>query len=152
MRRSDAREIAMRVIFAVFEGGVTASWALETIFDDTYYASLAAEDKAFSARPSARQRNYIDRVVNGVYAHADELNEYMGKYSVGWRIERVSRVASAIIKMAMFEALYIEDVPTASAINEAVELGKRYVTPETVAYINGVLGSFSRSRETPAEG
>jgi N utilization substance protein B len=61
-------------------------------------------------------------------------------------------VASAIIRVAMFEIMYIEDVPVASAINEAVELGKRYVTPETVAYINGVLGSFTSAREAGAGG
>jgi len=48
------------------------------------------------------------------------------------------------MKTAMFEVLYMDDIPNRAAINEAVELAKRYETQETVAYINGVLGSFSR--------
>ncbi|MDR1589479.1 MAG: transcription antitermination factor NusB [Oscillospiraceae bacterium] len=145
MTRSVAREIAMRVIFAISEGGLTAEWALDNIFSDEYYATLAEEDSAYAGGPPGNQLQYIRQVVEGVYGRTDELEGYIGRYAVGWRLERVSRVAVAIIKTAMFEVLYMPDIPDAAAINDAVELGKRYETPETAAFINGVLGSFSRA-------
>ncbi len=71
------------------------------------------------------------------------------KYARGWRLERISRVAAAIMRCAMCEILYMDDVPNAAAINEAVELAKGYEEPETVAFINGVLGSFVRGEVEP---
>jgi N utilization substance protein B len=134
----------MRVIFAILENGSEPPQELGRIFDGEYYASLKSEDEAYKSKPSARQRSYIERVVNGVYERSPELENYIVKYSIGWRADRISRVATAIIMLAMYEALYMPDVPGAAAINDAVNIGKRYETPETVAFINGVLGSFSR--------
>jgi len=53
-------------------------------------------------------------------------------------------VASAVMRVAMYEVMYMPDIPNAAAINEAVEIAKKYETPETVKFINGILGSFSR--------
>jgi N utilization substance protein B len=151
MTRSVAREIAMRIVFALSEGGPTAQRALEHTFDGDYYASLKGEDEAYASRPSKRQADYIERVVIGVQERAEELNDYIGKYAVGRRPDRISRVASAIIKTAMYEVMYMPDVPNAAAINDAVEMSKRYETPETTAYINGVLGSFSLQEQRAEE-
>ncbi|NLT13810.1 MAG: transcription antitermination protein NusB, partial [Clostridiales bacterium] len=65
--------------------------------------------------------------------------------AVGWKFGRISRTAVAILKTAMFEILYMPDVPDKAAINEAVELAKRYEEPPTIPFINGILGSFSRN-------
>lgn len=135
----------MRVVFAVSEGGLTAQWALENIFGGEYYATLAEEDPVCAGGPPGEQLPYIRRVVEGVYERSEELEGYIGRYSVDRRSKRVSRVAAAIIKTAMFEVLYMPDIPNAAAINEALELGKRYEAAETVAFINGVLGGFSRT-------
>jgi N utilization substance protein B len=150
MTRSVARELAMRVVFAISEGGLTAEWALDNIFSSEYYATLAEEDPVYAEGLPRKELRYIRRVVEGVYERSAELENYIGRYSVGWRSERVSRIASAIIKTAMFEVLYMPDIPNAAAINDAIELGKRYETPETVAFINGVLGSFSRAESAVA--
>lgn len=140
----------MRVVFAISEGGLTAEWALDNIFSSEYYATLAEEDPVYAEGLPRKELRYIRRVVEGVYERSAELENYIGRYSVGWRSERVSRIASAIIKTAMFEVLYMPDIPNAAAINDAIELGKRYETPETVAFINGVLGSFSRAESAVA--
>ena len=80
-----------------------------------------------------------------------ELNHMIEKYARGWKLERISRIAAAIMRCAMCEILYMDDVPNAAAINEAVELAKGYEEPETVAFINGVLGSFMRGEVAPSE-
>ena len=82
-----------------------------------------------------------------------ELNHYIEKYAKGWKLGRISRIAAAILRCAMCEILYMDDIPNAAAVNEAVELAKGYEEPETVAFINGILGSFIRGDvETPDPG
>ena len=82
--------------------------------------------------------------MRGVDEHGAELDGYIEKYAKGWKFSRIPLVASAIMRVAMYEVLYMPDVPNAAAINEAVEIAKKYETPETVKFINGILGSFSR--------
>ena len=69
---------------------------------------------------------------------------YIAKYAKGWSFDRIPLVASAIMRVAMYESLYRSDIPTRVAVNEAVEIAKKYETPETVKFINGILGSFVR--------
>ena len=145
MTRTVAREIAVRLCFGIAENPSDPHDVLSFVFDEEYYDSLKTEDSLYDNRPDARQLDYITRLVTGVFEHAAELDGYIDKYAVGWKFGRISRTAVAIMKTAMFEALYMPDVPNRAAINEAIEIAKRYESPETVPFINGVLGSFSRS-------
>ena len=81
---------------------------------------------------------------------ADELNEHIQKYSIGWDISRISRLARTIMQLAIFEILYLDDVPTGVAINEAVRIVKLYDGNDTSSFINGILGAFARDL-TPGE-
>jgi N utilization substance protein B len=145
MTRKAAREIAVRFCFGLTENPRQPNDILGELFDEEYYATLRDEDEVFAEYPDERQREYIARIIKGVYEHSAELDGYIEKYAVGWKFGRISRTAVAIIKTAMFEVLYMPDVPDKAAINEAVELAKRYEEPATVKFINGVLGSFSRN-------
>ena len=82
--------------------------------------------------------------MTGVSQHAAELDTYIEKYAQGWRFDRISLVASAIMRLAMFEIMYMPDIPNGAAVNEAVELAKKYDDPETAKFVNGILGSFVR--------
>ena len=117
-------------------------------FEKEYYASLLPEDEVFDVYPDKKQLAYIESLVGGVTEHKAELDGYIEKFSTGWKFDRISKTAAAIMRVAMFEVLYMPDVPDKAAINEAVELAKRYESPETVPFINGILGSFSRSEVT----
>ena len=108
------------------------------------FATLAGEDEIYQEAPNAKQADYIRRLVKGVEEHAAELDGYIAKYAKGWSFARIPLVASAIMRVAMYEILYMPDVPNGAAINEAVEIAKKYETPETVKFINGILGSFVR--------
>ena len=145
MTRVSAREIAMRLCFSLSENPGGGENLLDEFFDTEYYGALGEEDRLFSEYPDAKQLAYIKRIVQGVKEHSAELDGYIEKYAVGWKFGRISRTAVAIIKTAMFEILYMPDVPDRVAVNEAVELSKRYEEQETVPFINGVLGSFIRS-------
>lgn len=145
MTRTAAREIAVRLCFCISENPSDAKELLTQTFDEQYYESLKTEDKLYTDFPDELQMDYITRLVTGVSEHSAELDGYIEKYAVGWKYGRISRTAAAIMKTAMFEVLYMPDIPNKAAINEAVELSKHYEPPETVSFINGVLGSFVRA-------
>ena len=144
MTRTAAREIAVRLCFSLAENQTDPGTLLPQVFDEEYYSSLGAEDELFKDAPDAKQLEYITRLVNGIHQHSAELDGYIEKYAVGWKFGRISRTAVAIMKTAMYEVMYMPDVPSKAAINEAVEIAKNYEAPETVPFINGVLGSFAR--------
>jgi len=145
MKRSVAREIAVKLCFAISENLSDPGEMLEQIFSDEYYASLGEEDEIFEEKPNNKQRRYITELVTGIHEHSAELDGYIEKYSTGWKFGRISRTAVAIMKLSMYEIMYMPEIPNSAAINEAIELAKRYEEPQTVSFVNGVLGSFSRS-------
>ena len=145
MTRTVAREIAVRLCFCISENPSDPHALLADVFDEEYYSSLNEEDPLYKESPDDKQLEYISSIVTGVSEHGAELDGYIEKYAVGWKFGRISRTAAAIMKTAMYEVLYMPDVPDSAAINEAVELAKSYEPPEVVSFINGVLGSFSRN-------
>ncbi len=145
MTRTVAREIAVQIGYSLGDKLENAEEALESFFDKEYFATLADENELFSEYPSKKQRDYISAVVIGVYENQSMIDSYIETYSKGWKISRISRIALAILRTALFEVVYMDDVPDSVAINEAVELAKGYEEQETVSFINGILGSFMRA-------
>lgn len=154
MTRTAAREIAIQLGFSVAGTGQDPAGAVEDFFDPEHYATLKAEGELYAEKPSKRDMEFIRRSVTGVAEHKQELDGLIGRYAKGWRPERISRSAAAILRQAMFEVLYMPDVPDAAAMDEAVELAKGYEDAEVVAFINGVLGGFyrgERAKQDPPE-
>ena len=144
MTRTAAREIAIQLSFAARVSGEAAGAAADEFFTPEYFETLSEEDPLFREYPDAQQLSYIRQLTALIQQHAPELDAYIEKYARGWKLERISQIAAAILRGAMCEILYLDDVPNAAAVNEAVELAKGYEEPETVAFINGILGSFLR--------
>lgn len=142
MTRRQAREIAVHLSFVSGVNPGTMPEILENLFDREYYNTLEDEADVYAQYPSENQMNYIKKVAAGIGEHAAELDHYIEKYAKNWKISRISRVAVAVMRTAMFEVLYMPDIPNAAAISEAIELSKKYEDKETVAFINGILGSF----------
>ena len=148
MTRANARELAVHLIYGRDFTGETPENVVEVRLDREYYARLSAENEVYSERPSRAQLAYIDTVVAGVANRTEDLNEHIRKFAIGWDISRISRLARAIMQLAIFEILYVEDVPTGVAISEAVRLAKKYDGDDTGAFVNGILGSFARSLQS----
>ena len=145
MTRSQVREIAMHLSFAQSANPRPAQEVLDGLLDRDYYQSLAEEDELYQDYPSAKQIAYLRQMVEGVSEHLVELDLYIEKYARGWKISRISRVAMAIMRVSMYEVLYVPEVPSSASINEAVEIAKHYEEADTVSFINGILGSFIRA-------
>lgn len=153
MTRTAAREIAVQLGFSVAGTVQDPAAAVEAFFDPEHYGTLAVEGDIYADAPSQRELDFITRSVTGVAAHREELDGLIGKYARGWRPERISRSAAAILRQAMYEVLYMPDVPDKASMDEAVELAKGYEDPDVVGFINGVLGGFYRGevqKEEPA--
>ena len=90
---------------------------------------------------------YAQAVVTGIEARQDEIDAIISKYlKKGWTLRRISRPSLAILRLAVYEITYLESIPDAVSVNEAVELAKKYTIDES-GFVNGILGSVVRAKE-----
>ena len=152
MTRGNARELAIHLIYGRNFTGEEPETVVATRLNKEYYSLLSEENDVYSDRPSRGQMVYIDGVVSGVANREEDLNAYIQKFSIGWDISRISRLARCVMQLAIYEILHVADVPTGVAISEAVRIAKKYDGDDTGAFVNGVLGAFARSlNETKTE-
>lgn len=137
MSRKIARDAAMRMLYAYeLTGELNQDMIQETIEP----AALDAEDM-----------KYLKQVTEGAVEQRASLDTLIEKNAVGWRLSRIGKVDLSILRLAIYEMLCREDVPESVAINEAVELAKKYSEPKSKQFINGILGSISRSKKKEEE-
>lgn len=86
--------------------------------------------------------DYARSIALGVEEKRDNLDGLIEKYSKGWKVKRLPKVNLAILRLAAYEILFVDDVPESVAINEAVELAKKYSGESDYSFINGVLGAL----------
>ena len=146
MTRANARELAVHLIYSSEFTGEEPEQVISARLEKEYYAKLSQENQVYTERPSRAQLAYIDSVVAGVANREEELNDQIQQYAIGWDVARISRLARAILQLALFEIQYVEDVPTGVAISEAVRLAKMYDGDDTGSFVNGILGAFARSQ------
>jgi len=89
----------------------------------------------------------VKKIVDGTIEHSQEIDEIISGYSKSRSISRISRLNLAILRIALYEAVYDDNIPVNVAISEAVNLAKTYAYQEDISFINGVLGAFSRDRK-----
>lgn len=129
--RTLAREVAMKILFARSLGGEET---LEEVLEQSESMDgLTNGDKTF-----------LENEVFGVEQHQQELDELISKYSKGWNIGRLGKVELILLRMALYELVYLPEVPVGAAINEAVELSKRFCEDKSYSFINGILGAAAR--------
>ena len=103
----------------------------------------------FSCTPephSDEDAAFAEALAAGVEARADELDAVIAAHAIDWSIGRIARVDLSILRIAVYEMLYRDDVPCGAAINEAVELAKRFGGEKSSAFVNGILGAVARER------
>ena len=131
MTRREARELAFVLLFERSFSGETIAEILENageardIIGDEFAVSLA----------------------EGAVAHTEEIDTLISEHAHNWSRDRLSRVTLAILRLAIYEMQWVEDIPVSVSINEAVELAKRYGGDTDASFINGVLGGIARRGE-----
>lgn len=120
--------------------------AFTLIFEKSFHPEITVEE-IISAAVEARYLQTDEFAVllaKTVDEKQPEIDSMIEQNAIGWRKDRISRVSLSLMRLALCEMLYIEDVPTSVSINEAVELAKIYASQEDASFINGVLGTVSR--------
>lgn len=116
--------------------------SFETLFSDTEIDELA--DNAVDGSDEYMS-DYAVSCAKGILEHAEEIDSYISSnLKKGWKISRISKVSYAVMRLAVYEMLYVTDVPLSVSINEAVELIKKYSVPDDSSFVNGVLGSIAK--------
>ena len=152
MTRTNAREIALQILFSSLYNDESAEQLISGRFSEDYLESLALVPELCSEQPDEAQLAYIRTVVNGVLEERQALDETIKKYLSGWKLERISRVARTVLELSIYEIRHVVDVPTGASINEAVELCKKFDEPSTASFVNGVLSSFLKEEENHDSG
>ena len=124
----------MKLVFANLAGG-----------EDTYEAVL--EKSGIDAEPAPEDVAYANEVISGIQAHVEEIDALIDDIAIGWKIERMPRVDLSILRIAVYEMQYREDIPCSVSINEAVELAKAFGGDKSSAYVNGMLGTLAKRIE-----
>ena len=129
MQRREARELVLQVLY-------------EREFVDTPIAEILAEHEADD------QRQYVEETLRGVVKHLPDLDEKINQYALGWRVERLAVLDRNILRLGLFEILHAPDIPAQVAIDEAVELSKKYGTENAQSFINGILDRVWKDSST----
>jgi N utilization substance protein B len=129
--RRQARELAMQALFYM---------------DIQNHASLQMlECFCENFQPPKKSKSFFLKLVNGFLANSAEIDALIGRFSKNWKINRMSGVDRNVMRIAVYEMLYCEDIPPKVSINEAVDIGKKFGTEESGAFINGIMDSIRQA-------
>ena len=125
--------------------------AVLTLLFETEYHEDEAPEAIFARAVEARDIDPKDRIIRKEYYAIMEklavIDALLGRHAKGWRTDRLSRVSRAILRLGAYEVVFAEKIPAPVAINEAVELAKKYDDPKARAFINGVLNAIKKDLE-----
>lgn len=145
--RRQGRELALKILYSLpdHEGGTLEEvladfWRNFRFRDDL----LGEADEEQGDTQAPQSRRFAEELVAGVAEQLERVDRMIEAHSNNWALDRMARVDLALLRMATYELLCAEDVPANVVINEAIEIGKRFGTKETPAFINGILDQVAR--------
>ncbi len=127
--RRKSRELAMQALFFMDS----------ELYDSEEVIKLFCNN----FKPSDNVRSFFDIIIDGVQKHKNDIDDIITSNSKNWKISRMSSVDRNILRIAVFELLYCKDIPAKVTINEAIDVGKKFGTGESGAFINGILDSIN---------
>ncbi len=133
MGRKYARESTMKLLYQMEINLDFSDKAINIFFENNSF--------------NAGERAYIEDAIKVIVENLEEIDSYIDNHIEGWEVHRLARVDLSTLRIAIYEIIYREDIPIEVSINEAIEIAKKYSTDESSKFINGVLGSFVRTRD-----
>lgn len=134
MNRKKSRELAMKALYQVTINNVSSEQALENIKILNEEEELAIDDEI--------DFKYISTIISGVMANEEEIDGKINENLKNWKLNRVSKVNLCILRLSIYEILYMEDIPKVVSVNEAIELSKTFSEEKAPKFINGVLANL----------
>jgi N utilization substance protein B len=136
--RRKSRELALQ---ALFQGEMAGQ---NDLFDfDEFCVHFQVNKKTIP---------YAKKLLNGIIEKEEEINHLISKHAENWRLERMSAIDRNILRLAVYEMYSLDDVPVSVAINEAVEIAKRFSTDDSGPFINGILDAMAKEEASGTEG
>ena len=141
MSRRKAREIVLCLVFLKdYHKDIGCEKLYSELIEECSIEELYAPEKLRKADEA-----YIKNTFFGVFENIEQIDAIISGSTVGWQYDRISKISMALLRTAVYEILYAEDVPPPVAVNEAVELSKRYDDPEAYIFVNGVLRAVAKT-------
>lgn len=133
MKRRELREHVFQLLFRIeFHDGLEMPEQMKMFFEDIEMIEIGEKDKA-----------YIEKKYDDIISRLEEIDEIINGIAEGWKTNRMGKVDLTLIRLAVYEMKYDEEVPVSVAINEAVELAKKFGGDESPAFINGILAKLA---------
>ncbi|MBR6785715.1 MAG: transcription antitermination factor NusB [Clostridia bacterium] len=129
------REEREQAFFLVFEKEFNAEIEMQELYELALETEIVGESE------------FVKTLAFRTWENIESIDPVIEKYCVGWKMSRISKVALAVLRLAICEMLYFEDIPVGVSINEAVELCKKYASGDEQSFVNGVLGSVSKEEK-----
>ncbi len=133
-QRRNSRELAMQALFYIDLGN-------EKPFEA--YNLFCVHSK-----PEEGINAFFEEIVEGTLKHKSEIDSIVEKFSNNWKLSRMSGIDRNIIRIAVYEMIYCDDIPSTVTINEAIDIGKKFGTKDSGAFINGILDAISQNLES----
>lgn len=131
-KRSQAREAALKILYQLDVTKDPPEEGLKLFFRHH--------------RVSVNSQQFVENLVKGTFEHREEIDRLLSKYATNWTLPRMAMVDRNILRLGTYELLFGNETPPKVVINEAVELAKRFGTPDSGKFVNGVLDSIHKSR------
>ncbi len=146
MTRRQAREAALCMLFDYSFHSTEAPEELLDLYLENYY-----DEKEKCICAELREDAYFSKIYFGVISNIAQIDALIERCSEKWSKKRISRISVSVLRIAIYEMLYMEDIPVQVSINEAIELAKRFDTEDSYTFVNGVLGAAEKLIGAPKE-
>jgi len=150
MSRRNAREI---VLCLVFEKEYYRDLSCEKLYNDLFENNYIAEiynslgENERNRLLNKADEEYLKNTFIKIFENIERIDEVISNSTIGWEYNRISKISMALLRIAVYEILYADDIPASVAINEVVELSKRYDSADAYTFINGVLGAVVKNNK-----
>lgn len=131
----------------------TREWIIQFLFQLDFNpepVDIALRDFWQEKDPSESEKTYAEEIIKGVHQRKDELDDRLSQYAKRWDSERMVAVDRTVMRIALFEMLYREDIPPVVSINEAVHFAKDFSSFQSGRFVNGVLDRIRKDLDRPA--
>ena len=146
-KRTRSREFALQILYEIDVAGPELDAALEDFWLDRSDLALSNSEKEAVEQDKHEPeiREYTERLVRGTLEKLSSVDPTIERYAENWEMDRMACVDRNILRLAAFEMLFVEDIPVKVAINEAVELAKRYGEADSSKFVNGILDRIAKT-------
>ncbi len=153
-KRTRSREFALQILYQIDITQGVAKEALEDFWQDRSGIALSSQEKKVieEDKKDPDVRSYAETLIFGSLEKQKEIDAMIEKYAENWAIPRMAYVDRNILRISTYEMLYRDDIPHKVAINEAVELAKRYGEPDSSKFVNGILDRIAKTECTDSHG